>query len=207
MFEWITRLLSGKQTQHTDFNELVERNRATMRNTVKAGKMSVSEVFIDTNADVYYSYNGIDNFPLQRFIMAESLRLQIAYGVSPQYLEQAANEMEQGLKQLENGEVEPLAKAAFDHVQRLRNNGALDGTLFCKLAALYIIRHDETPERFDEAIYKQKVERAKESYSLQSFFLQVSYESILHTQNYYLADKLNKLGIKSIADLKNYLND
>ena len=207
MLGFIRNLFAKSQTDtEIEFNKIVATNRATMQATAKAEKCSMIEQFIDTNGDVYYSFASIDTFNVQRWIMSESLRLQIAYSLSPDYLQTAAKNLQSGLDALNSGDVEPLVKAAFDHVQRINNN-TLDGSLFVKLAALYLIRHDENPTYHDEAIYQQKINRAARSYALKDFFLKCVYESTLHTQNYYLTEKFAKLGIKSIVDLKNSLTD
>lgn len=205
MLRFIRNLFAPSQID-AEFNKIVATNRATMQATAKAEKCNMVEQFIDTNGDVYYSFASIDTFNVQRWIMSESLRLQIAYSLSPAYLQTAAKELQSGLDALNSGDVEPLVKAAFDHVQRINNN-TLDGSLFVKLAALYLIRHDENPTFHDETIYQQKIQRAQRSYALKDFFLKCVYESTLHTQNYYLVEKFKKLGINSIVDLKNSLND
>lgn len=205
MLRFIRNLFAPSQID-AEFNKIVATNRATMQATAKAEKCNMVEQFIDTNGDVYYSFASIDTFNVQRWIMSESLRLQIAYSLSPAYLQTAAKELQKGLDALESGDVQPLVKSAFDHVQRINNN-TLDGSLFVKLAALYLIRHDENPTFHDETIYQQKIQRAQRSYALKDFFLKCVYESTLHTQNYYLVEKFKKLGINSIVDLKNFLND
>ena len=91
MLGFIRNLFAKSQTDtEIEFNKIVATNRATMQATAKAEKCSMVEQFVDTNGDVYYSFASIDTFNVQRWIMSESLRLQIAYSLSPDYLQTAA---------------------------------------------------------------------------------------------------------------------
>lgn len=138
----------------------------------------------DSLGDKYYKYPESMSLPIERFGKLQEYMMWMSSGITAteldSLLDEADKALTEGLTQKKNA-----SKIGFIlHEIRDRKNMVIHTELLYNFLAVQVIREDEDPEFFNNAIQMQKVERFKEE-----------------TKNGKTYDFFLRIGLKKLNDL------
>lgn len=151
------------------------------------------------SGNVYFEYKDFAQLPVERMHEFEALNVQLLYNIdSP---DNFTLMVETITKSIQTGDIKSVRESWNEFLTRL--NSLSSKSLMCRMAALFMIRHDENPHELNPQIQNEKVAELDRDSNLSAFFLTRCLE-ICTTNNNKLMEKYKRLGIDNGQDLHSY---
>ena len=127
--------------------------------------------FADRDGLKYYGFEQNTELPMQRFNKMLEFYQWLANGITPSYLDEVLDIMEKALTKGLEQDKGAARIGGLIHELRTRKDMVIPLELKINILAVQYIREDEDPEKFSEAIHRDKVEVLMDQEELHSFFL------------------------------------